>query len=239
MAPLLARAFPSMDALLAASKEQLAAVKGFGPKRAESIYNFFHSPAGEKLVAELRELGVKLTEDVRAPAGAGPLAGKTFVVTGTLENYTRGAIEGLIEQLGGKAGSSVSKNTNYVVAGTEAGSKLDKARELGVPLLTEQEFDKLVEDLRAAAPAGNGGARPAGADLTGKTFVVTGTLQKYGRGDIEQLIRDLGGTAAGSVSKKTTYVVAGENAGSKLDKARDLGIPVLTEEEFEKLIGRE
>src|SRR5262249_48388110 len=109
MAPILAQAFPSIDKLLAASKEELAGVPGVGPKRAESIYNFFHSPGGEKLVAELRELGLKLTEDVKKPAAGGPLAGKTVVVTGTLQSYTRGAIEKRIAELGGKPGSSVSK----------------------------------------------------------------------------------------------------------------------------------
>ena len=81
--------------------------------------------------------------------------------------------------------------------------------------------------------------RPAGADLTGKTFVVTGTLPNYSRDEIEGLIKQLGGKATGSVSKKTDYLVAGEKAGSKLDKARELGVKVLTEEEFDKLIGRE
>ena len=76
------------------------------------------------------------------------------------------------------------------------------------------------------------------ADLTGKTFVVTGTLPNYSRDEIEGLIKQLGGKATGSVSKKTDYVVAGENAGSKLDKARELGVAVLSEEEFDKLIGR-
>jgi DNA ligase (NAD+) len=140
MATLLAEAFPSIDGLLAASKEQLAAVKGFGPKRAESIHGFFHSPAGEKLVNDLRDAGVKLTEDVKAKPAAGPLVGKTVVVTGTLEKYDRK----LIAQHGGKAAASVSKKTDYVVAGDKAGSKLDKARQLGVPVLTEEEFDKLI-----------------------------------------------------------------------------------------------
>jgi DNA ligase (NAD+) len=144
MATLLAEAFPSIDGLLAASKEQLAAVKGFGPKRAESIHGFFHSPAGEKLVNDLRDAGVKLTEDVKAKPAAGPLVGKTVVVTGTLEKYDRKLIEEVIAQHGGKAAASVSKKTDYVVAGDKAGSKLDKARQLGVPVLTEEEFDKLI-----------------------------------------------------------------------------------------------
>jgi DNA ligase (NAD+) len=75
--------------------------------------------------------------------------------------------------------------------------------------------------------------------LSGKTFVVTGTLANYGREEIEDLIKQLGGKATGSVSKKTDYVVAGDNAGSKLDKAKQLGVQVLNEQEFEKLIGHD
>jgi DNA ligase (NAD+) len=144
MAALLAQEFPSMDALMAASKDQLAAVKGFGPKRAESIYNFFHSPAGHKLAQELREAGVKMTEDVRPRAKGTSLEGKTVVVTGTLKNYKRNEIEDLIRSLGGKPTGSVSKKTDLVVVGEDAGSKADKARELGVRTLTESEFDRLV-----------------------------------------------------------------------------------------------
>jgi len=144
MGPLLAQAFPSIDLLLAASQEDLAKVKGFGPKRAESIYNYFHSPSGEKLVAELRAAGVKLTEDVKAPT-VGILTGKTFVVTGTLVKYKRNEIEALIVELGGKTTGSVSKNTDYVVVGEDAGSKADKARQLGIKMLSEEEFEKMVK----------------------------------------------------------------------------------------------
>jgi DNA ligase (NAD+) len=144
MGPLLAQEFPSIDALLAASKEGLAKVKGFGPKRAESIYNFFHSPAGEKLVKDLRDAGVKLTEEVRAKPTTGPLIGKTVVVTGTLQRYSRKQIEDAIALHGGKATSSVSKKTDFVVVGDDAGSKLDKARQLGVRTLTEDEFEQLI-----------------------------------------------------------------------------------------------
>ena len=144
MAELITAEFPSIDALLAASKEELAAVKGFGPERAESLYHFFHNADGEKLVQELRELGVKLTEEPRAKPKGADLTGKTFVVTGTLQDFSRDEIEGLIKQLGGKATGSVSKKTDYVVAGENAGSKLEKARGLGVTVLSEGEFEKLI-----------------------------------------------------------------------------------------------
>lgn len=143
MAEALAEAFPSLDALLAASKEQLAKVKGFGPKRAQFVYEYFHSPFGEELVKELKELGLKLTEDVKALAGSS-LAGKTVVVTGTLVKYKRDEIEEVIKQHGGKAGSSVSKKTDLVVAGAEAGSKLAKAKELGIPVISEEDFEKMI-----------------------------------------------------------------------------------------------
>ncbi len=143
-AEVLALEFASLDALLAAPLERLALVKGIGPTRAENVYNFFHSPDGEQLVQELRDLGLKLTEDAPVkPAGA-DLTGKAFVVTGTLEHYSRDEIEGLIKQLGGKVSASVSKKTDYVVAGDKAGSKLAKAQELGIAVLSEADFTKRI-----------------------------------------------------------------------------------------------
>ena len=100
-----------------------------------------------------------------------------------------------------------------------------------------EEFDALVQELTQAASTDENGDAPPQV-LAGKTLVVTGTLKRYKRHEIESLIRDHGGVAADSVSRKTTAVVAGEEAGSKLDRARELGVPVLSEEEFEKMIGR-
>jgi DNA ligase (NAD+) len=150
MGPLLARAFPSIDALLASSQDELAAVEGFGPVRAASIRQYFHSPKGQALIAKLRAAGVKLTEDVPT-GGPGVLSGKTIVVTGTLTKYDRLGIERRIAALGAKAGSSVSKNTDYLVAGDKAGSKLEKAKKLGVPVLTEDEFDEMVLEMESGA----------------------------------------------------------------------------------------
>lgn len=145
MAEVLADAFPDIDALLAASQDELSKAKGFGPKRAKFVHEFVHSPAGEKLVAEFKELGLKLTQDKKAaPAGGLPLAGKTLVVTGTLTKYDRAGIEQAIKDHGGRASGSISKKTDYLVAGDKAGSKLDKAKELGVKVLTEDEFDALI-----------------------------------------------------------------------------------------------
>ncbi len=145
MSEILTGTYSSLDDLLAAAEEELSEVKGFGPKRAKFVYEFFHSLAGEKLVAEFRAIGLKLTEEKKAaPVGGLILAGKTLVVTGTLIKYDRPGIEAAIKSMGGKATGSVSKKTDYLVVGENAGSKLDKAKELGVPVLTEAEFDAMI-----------------------------------------------------------------------------------------------
>jgi DNA ligase (NAD+) len=238
MAELLTAEYRSMDDLLAASKEKIAKIKGFGSRRAESVYDFFHCPAGEKLVTELRELGVKLTEEVKAaPAGGAVLAGKTFVVTGSLTKYGRDDVEALIKSLGGKPTGSVSSKTDFVLAGEDAGSKLAKAKELGVKVIDEAEFEKMIAGASVPAAAAVPGV-PAGVSLAGKTFVVTGSMQKYDRVGIEGLIKALGGKVTDSVSSKTDYLVAGDKAGSKLAKAKELGVAVLSETDFEALIGK-
>jgi DNA ligase (NAD+) len=146
VAEVLAHEFGNIDQLRDAPLDRLARVDGIGPERAKSIKEFLDSKSGRKIIDEMKELGVKMTQAPRPkPAGgAANLAGKTFVVTGTLARYGREEIEALIKNLGGKASGSVSKKTSYLVAGDKAGSKLDKAKELGVPVLTEDEFDALI-----------------------------------------------------------------------------------------------
>ncbi len=145
MSEALVEAFPTLDAIVAATAEDLAKAKGVGPKRAQFVRNYFDSPTGMKLVAELKELGIKTTHDKKAaPVGGLPLAGKTVVVTGSLVNYDRVTIETAIKDAGGKASGSVSKKTDYVLVGDKPGSKFDKAKELGVTILNEDEFRKLI-----------------------------------------------------------------------------------------------
>lgn len=143
----LAKKFPTIDLLMAASVEELSSVDEIGGIIAESVYQFLHDDYGQKVIEDLRSVGVKLTEDV-APATAGDangvFAGKTLVVTGTLLKFKRDEIENIILQHGGRAASSVSKNTDFVVAGEKAGSKLEKAQQLGVPVISEDEFEKLL-----------------------------------------------------------------------------------------------
>jgi DNA ligase (NAD+) len=146
VAEILAREFGNIDDLMDASADRLSRIKGVGPILAESISKYFHSADGRKIIEDLKSQGVKLTGDRKptpAQVGGADLTSKTFVVTGTLEHYSREEIEGLIKQLGGKVTGSVSKKTDYVVAGEKAGSKLDKAQKLGVKVLTEAEFEKL------------------------------------------------------------------------------------------------
>jgi DNA ligase (NAD+) len=146
VAELLAWEFGNIDGLRDAPLDRLARVEGIGPERAKSIKDYLDSPGGRKTIDDFKALGVKLTEAPRPkPAGGGAdFTGKTFVITGTLARYSREEIEDLVKQFGGKAAGSVSKKTSYVVAGDKAGSKLDKAKELGVPVLTEDEFDVLI-----------------------------------------------------------------------------------------------
>lgn len=143
-AELLADHFGDVDALLRADEAALQAVEGVGPEVAASVRGWCASDAGQQIVAELRAAGLNLAQPRRARAESGPLVGKTVVVTGTLERYTRPQIEQLIKDLGGKPAGSVSRKTDYVVAGADAGSKLEKARGLGVAVLSEAEFDALI-----------------------------------------------------------------------------------------------
>jgi len=136
----LARHFRSVGALVAATEDELLAIEGVGEKTARGIRAFFNEPANRILVDELRDLGVEPTAPAQAAAGGSALAGKTFVLTGTLETMTRDEAAAKIEAAGGKVSGSVSKKTSYVVAGAEAGSKLEKAQKLGVTVLGEQEF---------------------------------------------------------------------------------------------------
>jgi len=110
-----------------------------GPKVSQIIQQFFHEPRNRELVERLRKAGLTFTHEIRKKSG-GSLAGKTFVLTGTLPNLAREEAKARIESAGGKVSGSVSKKTNYVVAGAEAGSKLDKAKELGIPVLGEPEL---------------------------------------------------------------------------------------------------
>jgi DNA ligase (NAD+) len=142
-AQFLAEHFGSMEELEKAGVEELQAVNEVGPRIAESIVEFFSIAANRKLIERLREAGLTLTGQKKRRGTK--LAGKTFVLTGTLAHFTRDEAKKMIEDAGGKVTGSVSKKTDYVVAGADAGSKLDKATQLGVKVIDEKELDQLLD----------------------------------------------------------------------------------------------
>ena len=148
MAELLAEHYPSMKQLRNASVSELAAIEGVGPVLAETIVQFFQEPQINALIDELAQLGVRMEDDLTELAREAlpqTLVGKTFVITGTLETLERSDAEKAVKARGGKATSSVSKNTSYLVVGASPGSKVAKAQQLNVPILDETEFLKLLE----------------------------------------------------------------------------------------------
>ena len=135
-----------MEKLASASTDELLEVTEIGPKIAEGVHEFFSEPANRKLIDNLRAVGVNMKEERPAAKGT-QFAGKTFVFTGTLERRSREQAEQLVAAYGGKAGGTVSKKTSYVVVGSDPGSKFDKAKTLGVPILDEAAFEKLLPSL--------------------------------------------------------------------------------------------
>jgi DNA ligase (NAD+) len=146
VAAVLAEHFGSMHAIQQASTAELASVNEVGPTIAESVHAFVTGPYGAACIADLASVGVRMERDgPPAHKKGGALAGKTVVVTGTLVNYTRDEIHALVERHGGRAAGSVSGATDYLVAGEKAGSKQQKAEKLGVPVLSEAEFEALLD----------------------------------------------------------------------------------------------
>ncbi|HEV2042293.1 MAG TPA: NAD-dependent DNA ligase LigA, partial [Casimicrobiaceae bacterium] len=140
----LAQHFGTLDTLLAADEQALLEVRDVGPVLVQSILQFFAEPHNRQVIAQLRAAGVHWTETTPKRAPAGKFAGLTFVITGTLPTLSRDDAKALIEEHSGKVAGSVSKKTSYLVAGAEPGSKLDKAGELGVPVLDEQQLMAMV-----------------------------------------------------------------------------------------------
>jgi DNA ligase (NAD+) len=148
-AQLLAGHFGSMDALAHASQEDFESVPTIGPKIAISVFEYFQDEQNLALIEKFRAAGVRLTGE--SAAREGPLQGLAFVVTGSLERWSRNEIETLIKRQGGSIGSSVTKKTNYLVAGENAGSKYTKAQELGTSILDEEGFAELLAEKGVAS----------------------------------------------------------------------------------------
>ena len=145
VATVLARHFGSLQALMAAGEEDIATIDGIGPKIAASVREFFSVPENVRVLERLREAGVVLEEEITEPERPQTLAGLTFVLTGTLEHFTRDEAGAQLKALGAKVSGSVSKRTSFVVAGAAAGSKLTKAQSLGVPVLDEAALERILE----------------------------------------------------------------------------------------------
>jgi DNA ligase (NAD+) len=140
----LARHFGGIDALMAAGEGVLQQVPDVGPVVAQSVAQFFAEPHNREVIAQLVAAGVHWEEGAGSPISTSPISGKIFVLTGTLPSLTRDEAKERIEALGGKVSGSVSKKTDYVVAGAEAGSKLAKAQELGVVVLDEIQLKEML-----------------------------------------------------------------------------------------------
>ncbi|MBZ5609347.1 MAG: NAD-dependent DNA ligase LigA [Acidobacteriia bacterium] len=149
-AQILADTFGSLDAIVDADEETLQQAEEVGPKVSESIRQFFHERRNRELVERLREARLTFEHTVRKKS-SGPLAGKIFVLTGTLPNLAREEAKARIEAGGGKVTGSVSKKTDYLLAGADPGSKLDKAKDLGIPVVDEAEFLAMLKGSRSAA----------------------------------------------------------------------------------------
>jgi DNA ligase (NAD+) len=147
MSEIIAQKVQTLDKLRAMSLQELEAIPEVGPVVAASIHEYFQEPEHHRLLDELQEVGVapQALQPVQASGRKLPLAGMTFVLTGTLPKRSRTEAEALIKQRGGKVTGSVSKMTSYVLAGEDAGSKLDKAKQLGIPVIDEGEFERMAE----------------------------------------------------------------------------------------------
>ncbi len=145
VAKLLAGAFGSIDRLMSATVEEISEVEGIGPKIAESVVDYFANERNRQVIEKLRKAGLRFEEQAEQPRGDLPLAGKSFVITGTLQGLSRPQAEARIRELGGQVGSSVTRKTDYLVAGADPGSKLQRAQSLGITILTDEEFQKLLE----------------------------------------------------------------------------------------------
>jgi len=145
-AKLLEEHFESLEDLMKASYNQLVSIPEIGDKVAYSIIHFFKDEHNRKIIEKLRAAGVNFRRKKEVKEGEKPLAGKTFVFTGELDRFTRSEASSIVESLGGKVSSSVSRKTDFVVVGKNPGSKYQKAQQLGVKILNEEEFLQLLRN---------------------------------------------------------------------------------------------
>jgi DNA ligase (NAD+) len=162
VAQTLARALPRLEDLASAGPEKLLEVPGIGPVVARSTSTFFQNPATREVLEKLRAAGVRLEEE-RAQGGPRPLEGKTLVITGSFAGYSREGLKSLLQDLGAKVASSVSKRTDYLLTGANPGTKLERARALNRPVIDEEGLRRLLGE---AGARGRSGDPPAGTDAS-------------------------------------------------------------------------
>ena len=146
IAALLATHFSEVDSLMNASEEEIASLEGIGPEIAGSVRDYFQTKKSGRLIKKLKKAGLQFQAAVRAVKEEGPLTGKTFVVSGTLPSLSRTQATEFIESHGGKVTSSLSSKTDFLVVGDRPGSKLQKARKLKVPQISEEKLKKMAEE---------------------------------------------------------------------------------------------
>lgn len=233
----LAQSFPNLAALRAADHHDLAAIEGIAEVMAEAIVGWLADEQNQRLLARLEAAGVVMESSCyREPAapdpGAGPLGGATVVIAGRLSRFTKDKAHAAIRRAGGKPSDAVTRRTTFVVTGARPGSKAEKATELGVETMEEDAFlERLgpcAEPSDEDAPEPPEQTAPA-SGLDGQTVVVTGSLQRWTRQEVEDMLRAAGAKVSGSVSSRTSLLVCGEKAGSKLTKAQKLGVEVTDE----------
>jgi len=142
----LSKEFPTLDSLMNASYEEIEKIREIGPKIAESIVSFFRQEQNLKVIEKLRKAGVNFGSELKKVAEKEGFAGKTFVITGKLNSFSRDEAAELIKSFGGRVTSSVTRNTDVVIVGENPGSKLDDARRYGIKTITEEEFKRMIEE---------------------------------------------------------------------------------------------
>jgi DNA ligase (NAD+) len=145
-ADVLTKVFPDLDSLMGADYGEIEKIKEIGPKIAQSIVTFFAQEQNRKIIAKLRKAGVSLSSERKKVEEKEAFSGKTFVLTGKLEGFSRSEASRIIEGFGGRVTSSVSAGTDMVIAGEDPGSKMDDAKKLGIKIISEKYFKKMVED---------------------------------------------------------------------------------------------
>ena len=148
IAKILVDKFKSLENLMSASKEDLEQIYEIGPEIADSVTQFFKQKRNKEEIEKMKKMGVKATTEIVEKRKAGILNGKTFVFTGTLKDFSRDEAKKLVEELGGRTMSTVSKNTDYLVVGEKPGSKYEKAKKLGITIINEKKFKELTRKTR-------------------------------------------------------------------------------------------